>query len=363
MFDAGAGEDYLSSIARESEQSATHLAHLKEGLVNDLKHLLDDFGERQRVATMAAADAVGQSVANTLEEPLGAMTEVMERSLEDQQAVVHRLMDESLNAFAGRLEDIVGAKLTDAAGHIETAAGTMHAAMAVVPDQIESAVARVRSVLEDIARSAEPIAANAERMSTAADKLAETIELSTETLDYAIERFRKLGEEMGTALSSSQEIGSALALGAEQAHGAAAALSGASERITELQSGLEAVVRSLSEVADRTERDGQVHRELTEALERAASQLTRAQQDVDEFLAGIAGALAETHETFSREINSTLNRTHESFHHSLAQATEQLAGTVSDFGEFLETDFRDSVENLQQEFARLGPPSNGQPEG
>jgi hypothetical protein len=376
MFDAGAGEDYLSEIARESEKGATHLAHLKEGLVNDLKHLLDDFAEKQNASTMAAAETMATRVTETLEAPLGTMAAAMERSLEDQQMVVHRLMDQSLDAFAARLEQIVGEKLTDAAGHVETAAGTMRDAMAEVPAQIDAAVAalrsaladaprqievavaRVRAVLDEIAASAEPIAANAERMAGAADHLATTVEQSAETLDYAIGRFKSLGEQIGGSLDSAREISRSLEAGAENARGAAAALAGTGERLEEAQSRLAVVVDALSEVAARAERDGEAHEKLTRAVEQAAVQLSAAQRDVDAFLNGIAGALTETHQTFSRQINQTLDRTHEAFHHNLANATEQLAGTVRNFGDFLETDFKDSVDSLQQEFARLGTPQS-----
>jgi uncharacterized protein YoxC len=363
MFDAGAGEDYLSEIARGTEQSTTHLAHLKEGLVNDLKHLLDDFAERQNAATRSAAEMMANRVTDTLEAPLSTMASAMERSLEDQQAVVHRLMDQSLDAFAVRLEEMVGAKLTDAASHVEAAAGTMREALDAVPARIDAAAARVESVLEAVARNTEPIAANAERIGQAADHLATTVEQSAETLDYAIGRFKRLGEELGGSLASAEEMARSLQDGTERASQAAEALAGTGTELENAQVRLSAAATSLSEVADRSRHDGEAHAALARAVEQAAAELGAAQRDVNAFLQGIAGALTETHETFSREISATLNRSHESFHHSLANATERLAGTVHSFGEFLETDFKDSVDSLQQEFARLSVNTgNGHPE-
>src|SRR4051794_2214954 len=360
MFDSGAGEDYLSDIARESEQSATHLAHLKEGLVNDIKHLLDDFGQRQGDATLSAAQLISDSVTSTLEAPLTTMASAMERSLEDQQMVVHKLMDQSLDAFAERLESMVGAKLTDAAGHVEAAAGSMRAALDEVPQQVGAAAEELRRVLGDIASSAEPMAANAERMTVAAERLATTVEQSAETLDYAIERIRRLGDQLGGAMQSAEEVGRALESGAREARAAADALDGTGEQLETAQQRLAAVVQAFAEVADRAERNGAVNAELAEAVERAADQLADAQRNVDDFMQGLAGVLGETHEAFAREINGTLDRTHEAFHHNLANATERLAGTVHGFGDFLETDFKDSVDRFQRELARLGAHGNGQ---
>jgi hypothetical protein len=193
LFDAGAGEDYLSSIAERSEQSATHLAHLKDGLVNDLRLLFEELGEKQAASTKAAAELIGTSVTTTLEAPLTAMAAAMERSVEDQQHAVHHLMEASLDAFATRLEAVIGEKLTDAADHIQASAASLRQALIDAPAAIGHVVAGVEGVLKDIATSAEPIAANAQRIAEAAQSLATTVEQSTATLDYAIERFQAVG--------------------------------------------------------------------------------------------------------------------------------------------------------------------------
>jgi hypothetical protein len=354
MFDAGAGEDYLSEIAKGSEQTAAHLGHLKEGMINELRPLFEELADKQSSASLRAADFIGEKINATLEEPLSRMTIAMEQSLEDQQTVVHELMDKSLEVFARRLEDVVGEKLTGSAEHIEAAASQMRSAMQDAPAQMEEAVGRVRVVLEDVAKSMEPMAEHAVRMTAAADQLATTVEQSAETLDYALERFKKLGTEMETSIGSADDISTSLSSGAEFANAAANAVERAAGQIDSASRKLTTVIESLSASADRQQGDADAHRVLAEAVERAAQQLSAAQTDFDGFLAGLADALADTHATFAREIDGTLRRTHEAFHQSLSTATEQLAGTVHGFGEFLETDFRDSVDNLQKEFSRLG---------
>jgi ABC-type transporter Mla subunit MlaD len=126
-----------------------------------------------------------------------------------------------------------------------------------------------------------------------------------------------------------------------------------------LSSTLTSVVNALVEVVERADRDAEAQEALVASVERAAEQLSTAQRGVDDFLASLASALGETHEAFSREINATLDRTHESFHHSLASATETLASTVSGFSDFLESDFRESVDDLRAEFVRLRVGADG----
>jgi ABC-type transporter Mla subunit MlaD len=359
MFDAGAGEDYLSTIAARSEQSATHLAHLKEGLVNDLKHVLEDFAERQSNAMMDAAKYVATNVNQSLEAPLEKMNMTLERSLDGQQQAVQRLLDGSLERFATHLEEIVGAKLNDAAGSVADAAASMREAMADIPAQIEDAVARVRAVLEDVAQSAQPIAENADRMAKASEQLADSVAQSADTLDYALTRLKQVGDALSATLEKTGELAESIRDASGRAQTVVTSIQAAGAQFDAAAGRFNVAAESLSALAANTERDAEAQQRLIESVERAANQLSAAQRDVDAFLQGIAGALTDTHEAFSREINSTLDRTHETFHHNLANATTLLAGTVHQFSEFLDTEFKDSVENLQREFARLSASGNG----
>lgn len=55
LFDAGAGEEYLARLVKASEESKTHLAHLKDSLVGDLKQILSDVSRQQIEAIQQAA--------------------------------------------------------------------------------------------------------------------------------------------------------------------------------------------------------------------------------------------------------------------------------------------------------------------
>lgn len=347
IFDAGANEEYLASIARGSEESASALVQIRQTFVNDLRAVMEDVS-KQQVAGMSEA------IASSLQSPLEELSKLVDRSLEDQQTAVHKLLDETLEAFAARLDELVGERLTGAAQAIQDAADNLRAAMVEAPAQIEIVARRVAEILGQIAGHAEQFAQSSDRIVSASDQMTKTVESSAETLDYAIGRFQKFGEEVGQAMDSGKELSESLGKGATEALSAATALELSAGQIGTARGELAAVAATLAETAEQVGRDGESQRELAEAVERSAASLTAAQADVERFLSGVDDALTSAHQAFAREMHSTLNTSNESFHQSLSNATTQLAGVVSDMKDFIDSDFRESVDNLQVEFARLG---------
>lgn len=434
MFDAGAGEDYLSTIAEKSEKSATDMAQLRQGLIDGLTPLLERQTEairassaaqvhgfeklggrheaaieyaarRQEEAAAASADAMASAVSATFEAPLTSMTRAIEKSQEDQATSVQRLLDASLDTFATRLDELVGAKLTGAAGHIETAAGRMSEAMADAPAQLEQSVARVgamleeigegaeasvarmatateaatasirgtledmsrtteeassriRNVLEAVAASAEPMAEHTARMAEAAETLADAVGRSAETWDYAIERLKAVNAGLDGSVEASERLAAAITEAGKQAEAGSAAFEDATVRLEDTAKTIAQTSGALQEVLGKHEADREIYRELAGAVAEAASQLNRAQADVDSFLAGIADALAETSSAFGRQLTATLSQAQSETHQHLGVATERIAGAVGGFTDFLDRDFSDSLERLREEIDRLSPDSS-----
>lgn len=356
LFDAGAGEDYLSSIASETEKSAVQLAQLKDGLVNDLRLILEEVTERQVNAHITSVELL----AGRLEKPMNRMEETLANSVRDQQRAVHQLLDSSLEAFAVRLEEVIGEKLTSAAQEIRESAELLQAALIDAPERVQDAVERVRAVLDDLAGKVETMTASATRIDAATTTFAGTIEQSTETLDYAIDRFRALGGELVASLEHARTTASAMEKATGHAQKTATALNGVHERIDAATAALRTVIEALDGVTARTEQDAAAQSQLADAVRQAADQLARAQKDVDGFLKGLEPALTETQEAFAHQLNATLEATHETFHRHMSDATRTLAGTVEQFDSFLSTDFSESVEDLRKVIDRMGePPANG----
>lgn len=116
MFQAGAGEEYLSRLVQASEASAKEAKQLKQSLVGDLKQILEELTERQISANINSssqiADRVAEGVSDSLKEPLTNISEAVKHVTGNQGEAVNRLLTDTMAALTAQLRDLFGQQIT-----------------------------------------------------------------------------------------------------------------------------------------------------------------------------------------------------------------------------------------------------------
>lgn len=116
MFQAGAGEEYLSRLVQASESSAKEAKQLKQSLVGDLKQILEDLTERQisanSVSSNQIADRIVAGVNDSLKEPLTNISEAVKHVTGSQGDAVNRLLTDTMAALTAQLRDLFGQQIT-----------------------------------------------------------------------------------------------------------------------------------------------------------------------------------------------------------------------------------------------------------
>ena len=116
MFQAGAGEEYLSRLVQASEASAKEAKQLKQSLVGDLKQILEELTERQISANISSsnqiADRVVAGVSDSLKEPLTNISEAVKHVTGNQGEAVNRLLTDTMAALTAQLRDLFGQQIT-----------------------------------------------------------------------------------------------------------------------------------------------------------------------------------------------------------------------------------------------------------
>lgn len=116
LYQAGAGEEYLSRLVIASEASAKEAKQLKQSLVDDLKHLLEEVTERQIAATNASSNLVAERIvagmSEGLKEPLAEIRSAVQQVSGDQGTAVHKLLADTMTAMTAQIRDLFGSQLT-----------------------------------------------------------------------------------------------------------------------------------------------------------------------------------------------------------------------------------------------------------
>lgn len=128
LYVSGVGEEYLASLVKSSNESATQARHLKESLVTDLRDMLLNLAERQKVenerlaTTLSTtyresgqqfAEKVSGAIENSLKSPLDKIAGAVQTASGDQSGMVQNMLQDVLTAFMAKLDTTFGQQFTN----------------------------------------------------------------------------------------------------------------------------------------------------------------------------------------------------------------------------------------------------------
>ncbi|MFS3610272.1 type I Zorya anti-phage system protein ZorA1 [Escherichia coli] len=127
LYDSGVGEEYLASLVKSSNESATQARHLKESLVTDLRDMLLHLANSQKVenerlvTTLSTtyretgqqfAEQVSGAIENSLKSPLDKIAGAVQTASGDQSGMVQNMLQDVLTAFMAKLDTTFGQQFT-----------------------------------------------------------------------------------------------------------------------------------------------------------------------------------------------------------------------------------------------------------
>jgi hypothetical protein len=119
-------------------------ARLKDGLVSDLREILDGATERQIEAAAQHQARLGQHLASALQQPLESVAQSLQDFSKNQNTEIAQAVEQQMSAFADRLDGLLGGQVASAK---ELQQQTIKS--------LENSVAAVQQMTKTIAASAE----------------------------------------------------------------------------------------------------------------------------------------------------------------------------------------------------------------
>jgi hypothetical protein len=118
LYVGGAGEEYLSRLARASEDSASNAGTLKDALVNDLGSILERLSATQIAASARQQAELQQQLVSAIDSglkaPLGQIAQGLGQFRSDQGEQLNRSLQDSMSAFADKLNELLGGQVGQA---------------------------------------------------------------------------------------------------------------------------------------------------------------------------------------------------------------------------------------------------------
>lgn len=186
LYKTGAGELYLERLSESAEKSEAHAAGLREALVQDLKAMLTNLVEQQigahRTANEALAAHIGQAITQSLEKPMQDIGEAVKRASGEQGSAVHGMLEELMSAFMAQIQDTFGGQMRGINESMERSMGAM-----------ADVQASLQALLQNIERStASATSQMSQTLEDAMKQAAANQQVMTEQMREFVQEFRKL---------------------------------------------------------------------------------------------------------------------------------------------------------------------------
>jgi hypothetical protein len=436
LYDAGASEDYLARLVKATEDSSAQTRVLKDALVQELGDLLRELTAAQIKAssenTGTLGATIGQSIKESLNEPMKALGEIVKGASGDQSATASKLLQEVMTNFSQKLSDIFGSQISDinrlnqetsisikqAMGEIQklvsslensgqkaaeqmsekmfaalekmsakqeaidgqTAAfvnelkkivteGQVEAqqkmidTMSAMSEQITKLTGRmgeeqtaiqeksqtrekemsdraqnivsgmtdsVKSAVEEIAKASVTMSDSVATLSRTTTSAIDRMNGGAELIANASQEFSEAGKSVSGVLNQSASLVDRITSSSRSIENSTNALE---ESLRDYKLQRASISEMLSEIRNTVElakKEAGLTADVLSKLDKATSQLGQAELAAEAYLANVSKVLAESHESFTREMNNSVNTSNREFHNNLKTAVDLLATTIGD---------------------------------
>lgn len=276
LFRAGVGEEYLSSLVRASQDSATQLKQLKEAMVAELKELLTNLTERQIDATQKLSLDLGQRIHDSLQAPLADIARTVRETSGRQTDAVGNVLEQLMTSFLAQMRESMGGQLGDLSGLMQRSAESMSAVERAMQGLVrdiqragqDSAVGVQTAVHDLMAQLAEHQRSQSAVVSSAATSVLGQLQDALERIALAQEEAAKRAQTANEATSA--EVRQRMAVIAEANTVTLSATretldrigSVSAEMIDKLSAGANSVSAAVASLQNATERMARVAAEL-----------------------------------------------------------------------------------------------------
>jgi hypothetical protein len=291
-------------------------------------------------SSQRSADAMAQRMAEAVEK-MEARQEAMNAQsaafIDQIRQLVASSQSETNQKLQTTLEAIgaqVGAMLSNLNDSQKQVFDSNLAREQAMNDRASSAVSAMSDSVETVIKE---LGAATAQMAQSVDTLAQTTSTSVakmnvgaELLGTASREFATAGERVSNVLGQAANVSAKLV---EVSGGLTTGASAVQEVLRDYRLHRDAVAQLVTELRSTVEsakREASLTSDVLSRIEGAAAKLGVAQQQADEYLAGVSKVLGEAHTTFAAEVKRTLNTANSEFHTKLTQAVGMLSSSVGE---------------------------------
>lgn len=322
----------ISGIQELNQKSAQAM----QDAVSSLNALVGTMEQTSRVSGETMADRMAQAVEamERRQAEINAQTqsfiEGIRQSISTSQSETHQKLNETIGDLHRQVGEMISALQSQSTTSHEAQQERERKLAARTEGMVSSLGDSVASIVQQMAESTKlmqtSIAALERTTATSIDKLtvgATTIEKGAHAFSEAGTRVTGAMQQAATVASKMTEVSGSLT-------SSATALQSV---VSDYRSNREATSSMLTEVrsvVEAAKREASMTKDALDRIQTAATKLSAAQLEAEQYLDGVSSILKESQDAFANGLSTTLQRSNTEFHEKLSSAVRLLSTTIQE---------------------------------
>ena len=322
----------ISDINRLNQETSVSIKEAM-GEIQKLVSSLENSGQKaaeQMADKMFAALEKMSAKQEAIDGQTAAFVSELKKIVTEGQAEAQQKMIETMSAMSEQITKLTG-KMGEEQSAIHEKSQNREKEMSDRAQNIVSGMTdSVKSAVEEIARASITMSDSVATLSRTTTSAIDRMNGGAELIANASQEFSEAGNKVSGVLSQSTTLVDRITSSSRSIENSTNALE---ESLRDYKLQRSSISEMLSEIRNTVElakKEAGLTADVLSKLDKATSQLGQAELAAEAYLANVSKVLAESHESFTREMNNSVNTSNREFHNNLKTAVDLLATTIGD---------------------------------
>jgi hypothetical protein len=322
----------ISDINRLNQETSVSIKEAM-GEIQKLVLSLENSGQKaadQMTDKMFAALEKMSAKQEAIDVQTAAFVNELKKIVTEGQAEAQQKMIETMSAMSEQITKLTG-KMGEEQSAINEKSQNREKEMSDRAQNIVSGMTdSVKSAVEEIAKASVTMSDSVATLSRTTTSAIDRMNGGAELIANASQEFSEAGNKVSGVLNQSTTLVDRITSSSRSIENSTNALEESLRDYKLQRSSISEMLTEIRNTVELAKKEAGLTADVLSKLDKATSQLGQAELAAEAYLANVSKVLAESHESFTREMNNSVNTSNREFHNNLKTAVDLLATTIGD---------------------------------
>ena len=322
----------ISDINRLNQETSVSIKEAM-GEIQKLVSSLENSGQKaaeQMSEKMFAALEKMSAKQEAIDGQTAAFVNELKKIVTEGQAEAQQKMIETMSAMSEQITKLTG-KMGEEQSAIHEKSQSREKEMSDRAQNIVSGMTdSVKSAVEEIAKASTSMSDSVATLSRTTTSAIDRMNGGAELIANASQEFSEAGKSVSSVLNQSSSLVDRITSSSRSIENSTNALEESLRDYKLQRSSISEMLTEIRNTVELAKKEAGLTADVLSKLDKATSQLGQAELAAEAYLANVSKVLAESHESFTREMNNSVNTSNREFHNHLKTAVDLLATTIGD---------------------------------